>query len=209
MKKLFSMILVAACATLFFTACEKEDPISVDPQEEGIEIVDISPDDIEFEIVDPNQATTRMDIPPVALGPDLVIGSFGSTLVNNGICAIPVGGTPLPNATCGGTLGGFKSFTLFIRVVNIGNQAVPPGSFKVSWALSGFPLQGLTIVNHPGIPAGGSIGVSRGWSLPCPNSFPIGLNTRNFIARVDVGDVVNETNENNNTSRPYTICDDL
>lgn len=208
MKKIVFSMFALAFTALFFTACEKDAPI-VTPeevtQEFDIQTLNITEEDIEItdvEIID-DGATTR------APGPDLVVSLLTSTLTNNGPCAVPVGAPQLPNATCNGSLGGSTAFRLLARITNIGMNAVPAGQLRISFALSGQMAQALTIVNHPGIPAGSSIGVVRGWALPCPTSTPIGLTSRVFTSTVDVGNQVVESNENNNVSRPYTICDDI
>jgi len=207
MKKLGIVCFVFAFCALFFTACEKQEPIQLADaveevvEDENVEVVDITADDIVVEAVEEG----AMGRSP---GPDLIIPIFSSNLPLNGNCAIMPGQQPLPNATCNGSLGGSNSFFLGIRILNNGNQAVAPGTFNVAWSLTGLPIQGLTIVNHPGIPVGGTISLTRNWALRCPTSTPIGLTRRTFGAIVDVNNNVAECDETNNGAR-YIICDDI
>lgn len=206
MKKLGIFLFAIALSAVFFTACQKEETV-LKAEKNHEEVLTLSDDDVEVDARMIEDVTLNG---VVAVGPDLVVSGFTSNLPLTGSCAVPVGSPRLPNATCNGTIGGNTSFLLSIRVQNIGNLAVPAGTFKVAWALTGSALQGLSTVNHPTIPPGGSIAVRRNWTLPCATQGPpIGLNARDFTATVDVTNLVAERNENNNVSRPYRICDDI
>ena len=145
-------------------------------------------------------APQAIPINPVRLRPDLVITSYSTsvtTISNN--C-----GTALPDVSC---LGGERTFTATVTIRNNGPAPLPAGSFWVRWFDSvGNPQDQL--VQHNGIPAGGTIQLSRPyWMGPCDCAPPPTTYTRTFWATVDALNQVSEMNEHNNTSPRWTACD--
>ncbi len=202
------MMFAFAFSAILFTACEKETPIAIAEEALDVEVLNVVAEPITDAELSNDVAIVEGATGRVALGPDLVVAGVASTLPNTGPCAVPVGQPQLPNGTCNGGSTP-NSFTVLARIKNLGNSAVAAGSFKVSWAISGSALQGITIVNHTGIPAGSAIAISRGWTLGCPAGGIVGLTRRDFTVTVDISNDVAERNELNNVSRPYTICDDI
>ncbi|MEM1320055.1 MAG: hypothetical protein AAGG75_07330 [Bacteroidota bacterium] len=134
---------------------------------------------------------------------DLIIGAYTTNIAPT---TTRCGGT-LPDISC---CGGQRGFTATIRIDNIGTLGLAPGRFKVLWIdlFNGSTQE--QVVNHGGIPAGGSIFVSRPYFVgPCDVTNPgeCAFFIHPFAAFVDSSNVVTESNESNNRSRPYNTCD--
>lgn len=187
MKSKVMIALMSLCFMTALSSCFQDEDMRVSP---------------EAAEMDEMQA---MQIPPVQILPDLIVSQFTSTLpITQGPCP----GGPLPNATCGPTGNNIFSFTAVIR--NNSVAALPPGCFDLCWNLFGSG-QSIQAVTHNGIPSQGSLTVTSGtFSLPCPmGPPPYAVDVITFFAEVDCTDKVAESNENNNYSRRYKVCDDL
>ncbi len=133
---------------------------------------------------------------------DLVITSYTTNVTST---TTSCGGT-LPNVSCFG--GGQRSFTSTVTVTNNGPAALPAGSLQVLWADLTLVNSQTQTVTHGGIPAGGSLLVSRPYYMgPCGCVPPPTFFTHSFNATVDPNNLIPETNNGNNTSPTYTACD--
>ncbi len=133
---------------------------------------------------------------------DLVISSYTT---NVGPTTTGCGGV-LPDVSCLGQ----RSFTATVTVTNNGPSSLAAGSLSVDWTdttSAGSSTQRQTIT-HTGIPAGGSITISRPyWMGPCGCVPPFTYFSHTFFAVVDPANLIPETNNNNNTSVTYAACD--
>ena len=138
---------------------------------------------------------------PIPLSLDLVITSYTTNVTaTTGSC----GGT-LPNVSC---FGGQRLFTATVTVTNNGPAALPAGSLQVLWRDLTTASSLTQTVPHGGIPATGSLLVSRSYYMgPCGCVPPPMFLTHSFDAIVDPNNLIPETHNGNNTSPTYTACD--
>lgn len=132
---------------------------------------------------------------PTALGPDLLVTRVNTNLpiVNPSTCG---GGSAL-EAACG------SQYTLRVRVTNIGNAATgSPYTLRVRAGGGNFDFNSPNNTLAPGASETFTIG-------PAPFSSCSGVWARQSILTfADIYNVINETNEGNNRSRPYYYCGD-
>ena len=214
MKKLFSILTLCTMMVFIITSCQKEtDKTSVSfvPAEApltGMEIRNLDTDEL-FVQVDEEEVVAAMPIDPIALGPDLLVTFVTSNLPLTGLCGIQVGAPQIPNITCNGQVGGTKAFQLTAVVTNVGNAAVPAGNLQLQWMLVGSGQNTLTQA-HNGISPGGTVTFVANYGLPCATSGPpIGTQIINWIATADPANFIAETNETNNATRQWPMCDDI
>jgi len=201
---------------LIITSCQKEtDKTSVEfVQAEapltGMEVRNLDTDELFVPVEEEDQvAAMPMPIDPIAIGPDLLVTFVTSNLSLTGLCGVQVGAPLIPNITCNGQVGGTKAFQLTAVVTNVGNAAVPVGNLQLQWMLVGVGQNTLTQA-HNGIPPGGTVTFVANYGLPCATfGPPIGTQIINWIATADPSDFVAETNENNNATRQWPMCDDI
>lgn len=185
MKNVFKTLGVATLLTLGFVACEKEE-------------VEVQQNDESTEALNRAALPPSSDIDPIAYGPDLLVTFVNSTLpiVSPTAC----GGTG-PQTSCG------VNYTLTVHVKNIGNAPVtdyyyleldkPTGNTanNVFMSPTGSLAAGATHVFNIGpAPFGGCTGT------------PFSL--QDLVMTADIYNDIAETNETNNTARPYRYCGD-
>jgi len=155
---------------------------------------------------DENQLTAE-DLAENRVGPlpDLTIPVYTTNLpapLTTTLC-----GPELPNISCAG---GNRGFMATIPIVNQGpGDLAAGGSITVRWFDLNNPLQFQDqIIPNPGIPAGTSIRVTRGYSFgPCDCAPPFTSFTHTFLAFVDPTNAIQEVSEGNNRSPQYATCD--
>lgn len=183
MKNVFKTLGMATLLTLGFVACEKEE-VEVQPSNEST--------------TELNRSPLSPGIDPVPYGPDLLVTFVNSTLpiVSPTAC----GGTG-PQTSCG------VAYTLTVKVTNIGNAPVtdyyyleldkPTGNTanNVFMSPTGSLAAGATHVFNIGpAPFGGCTGT------------PFSL--QDLVMTADIYNDIAETDETNNTARPYRYCGD-
>ena len=216
MKKLFSILALCAVMALLITSCQKEQDktsvtfVQAEAPLTGMEIRNLDTDEL-FVPVGEEEEVAAMPMPrdPVALGPDLLVTFVTSNLPLTGLCGVQVGAPLIPNITCNGQVGGSIAFQLTAVVTNVGNVGVPAGNLELQWMLVGSGQNTLTQA-HNGIPPGGTVTFVANYGLPCATSGPpIGTQIINWIATADPANFIAETNEANNATRQWPMCDDI
>ncbi len=132
--------------------------------------------------------------------PDLIISSYTTNIsTNTNGC-----GPSLPNVGCGGN----RSWAATITINNVGPANLPAGPLGLKWTDLTTGVSQNLWVNHGGISSGGSIQVSQNYNLGlCACTTPPNYSTHSFMAEVDPGNQIAESNENNNLSAQYDTCD--
>ncbi len=139
-----------------------------------------------------------IDIDPVPYGPDLIVTRVTSTLpiVSPSAC----GGT-MPQTSCGAT------YTLTVDVTNIGNADAVGFYWLEMEKATGSPVtndfKSPTDLLIPGATHTFNIG-------PAPFGGCSGapFTTQELVMTADIFNDIRETNETNNTARPYKYCGD-
>ena len=180
MKKLLLPMLLLGLSAVLIVSCQKE----------------------ELEIKEVSDAPVAAEERGVGPAVDLEIVGYGSIITGTTtVCT----GAPLPNISCAG---GQRFFTAIIAIRINGPDDLPPGTIMVLWADLTTNSQQQTIVTHQGIPAGTSIRASRPYFVgPCDCPPPFTPFVHSFMAFVDPGNCIPETNEANNRSPQYDTCD--
>lgn len=170
---------VMAVAVTFFFACEKED---------------VKKEEIADTPVENRMAT---DIPPIAIGPDLVVMRIYTTMpvVNPSIC-----GGRSNQATCG------VDYRIEVDVKNIGNRTAV-GYYEISVQKpAGTSPSIIRTSPTSGLVPGGmhSFSFSPSALSTCTGMF----DEKELIVTCDISNTIRETNEFNNIARPYKYCAD-
>ncbi len=139
-----------------------------------------------------------MDIDAVPYGPDLIVTRVTSTLpiVSPSAC----GGT-MPQTSCG------VNYTLIVDVTNIGN-APAIGSYELELDKQTGSTTTQTFTSPTASLAAGATHTFNIGPAPFGGCVGVPFTTQELVMTADVFNDIRETNETNNTARPYKYCGD-